>query len=92
MIKHSPEIHAEYTDLIVTLCLCAHFNPQNDKALRKCLKFMRRRLKTKHMRAVAQGVIKTTEVTPSEWLATKIREIENVMPFFDFMKIARSRA
>lgn len=90
-MNHSEEVHAEYASLISSLILCNHFNPEDDKALRKSLKFIRRRLKTSEIRHMCQVVIRAKGITPTEWLSQKIEEMQEVMPVLDFLAIARSR-
>jgi len=91
MSKNSPEAHAEYADLITSLLLCEHFNPRSDKALRKCLKLVKRRLKTSHIKRMCYVVMTTSKILPSVWLGAKVIEIEEIMPLDQFLVIARSR-
>ena len=88
-MKHCSETRREYADLLSSMMLCRHFNPKDDKALRKTLKYVKMRVKSDNVKKICQIVIKTTKVTPSDWLTEKIKEVEYMMTMKDFLFFAR---
>lgn len=83
------QANRDYADLISSMMLCSFNNPNDDKALRKCLKFVKRRIKSFEIKQMCQVVIRTKETTPSQWLINKVEEIEAAMPLPLFFKSAR---
>ena len=82
--------HREYGDILTSMLLCNHFNPDCDKALRVCLKLVRRRLTSSEMRVLCQAIIKTNRATPLNWLRKTSDELAQHASFEDFLYYART--
>ena len=82
--------HREYGEILTAMLLCDHFNPESDKALRKCLTLVKRRLMNPNMRALCFALIKARRLTPLNWLRKTIGELEEHSTITLFLAYART--
>ena len=79
----------EYGEFLTTMLLCNHFNPESDKALRKCATLARRKMKTPEIRQLAFGIIKAKTLTPCMWLGDVIGDLQeycNILSFLEYVR------
>ena len=79
----------EYGELLTSMLLCNHFNPESDKALRKCVTIARRSMVTPQIRQLAYAIIKAKTLTPCKWLGDVISDLQEyceIVPFLEYVR------
>lgn len=88
MATHDYQTRKDYADLICTLLICNHYNPDSNKALKHCLKLFGKRITSPQVKQICKIVVKSKQTTPLKWLAEKVAEIEYNLDVPTFLNYA----
>lgn len=94
MAEYQDEIHRRqvtigFGDLLSSMLLCNHFNPEDNVALRKCVKFVSKRTTTAYMIKLCE-YLSHNKFDCLVWLQDRIDEIEKDASVMSFLEWSRT--
>ncbi len=94
MAKYQDEIHRRqvtigFGELLGSMLLCNHNNPEDNDALRRCVRAVGKRVKTTYMRKLCK-YLSSSNFDCLWWLQARIDEIEKDATVMSFLQWSRT--